>query len=687
MDTTDTTIEEQLLALESSYKTKSKKELADRAMQIVLMQLQASDSFKKPRMAKLTKYYKLYDGKVDKKLRQLFNVAIPVFSGLIDTLNAQYDTPIQLEFGHAEPSDYFKAEKINAAWQTEMGSTSNNTMWDSKLRLARQHAIMTGRGILEYRAESDPEYKSNLDVVNLKEFHFQPRGGLWLENHLFSGREGIEKTKADLINGAKAGVYDKEQVVSLLSRYGRADYVPESTQEERFARFNPLGLDPDNHSYVGGTIYRLVHFILEMDGKRWYICFEPWTQTWLRFEKWEDISSSDLYPWATWATHEDDENFLSKSYGDDLYPVADATISLFNQEITNREKRNNSPRGYDKDMVLDVRKLDEAAFRPDALIPFDTKGGTRKISDGVFEFKTGELAGTINLIDWMKQSTGTDVGVTELSQGQVQQASKKASVTFAEQKSVSKRLSWGSQPYQQMLAGLGTRYIYGLRDHMPAKMAIRMLGDKGWDWGEITRLDLKTNKDLDIKIISLDKQLQDSEMQKDSRKEALGAIGADPLLAQVVNPKWRAEEILRSIAGYEDVDVAEALDTQTFGSKKALAHASVAIQNITEGKKTEQYFGADTAFMQKIIDTAKEKQAKDPKLAGKLIDFAMSHVQIVQQNMQQKAILMQQTQMQGQMAMQAGQSAQGGAPQTQEPMNQGVPAGVSGAMNLAQQGT
>ena len=219
----DNTIEEQISALESSYKNKTKKELAEKGLRLVTNMMLASDGFKKPRIQRLSKYYKLYDGKVDKKLRQIFNIPIPVFSGLVDTLNAQYDTPIELQFGHNDPSDYFKAEKINAAWQTEKSTNSYNTMWDSKLRLARQDAIMTGRAILKYTAESDPEYKSTLEVVNLKNFHFQPRGGLWLENHLFSGEEGIEKTREDLIAGAKSGYYDKEQVVALIGRSGDKD--------------------------------------------------------------------------------------------------------------------------------------------------------------------------------------------------------------------------------------------------------------------------------------------------------------------------------------------------------------------------------------------------------------------------------------------------------------------------------
>ena len=52
--------------------------------------------------------------------------------------------------------------------------------------------------ILKYTAESDPEYKSALDVVNTKNFLLFNRGGLALENHLFAGGEDLEKPKAKL---------------------------------------------------------------------------------------------------------------------------------------------------------------------------------------------------------------------------------------------------------------------------------------------------------------------------------------------------------------------------------------------------------------------------------------------------------------------------------------------------------
>lgn len=90
----DETTTDELSSLSSRYKNMTSDEHATEAMKIATRQLMASYDFKKPRMARLSKYWSLYDGKVEKKLRQLFNVPIPVFSGMIDTLNAQYDTPI-----------------------------------------------------------------------------------------------------------------------------------------------------------------------------------------------------------------------------------------------------------------------------------------------------------------------------------------------------------------------------------------------------------------------------------------------------------------------------------------------------------------------------------------------------------------------------------------------------------------
>lgn len=665
-------LDDSMLAFESRFKRLTKDQLAKEAVDIATRQIMTVTEYKKPRIERLSKFWRLYDGKVDKKLRQLFNVPIPVFAGMIDTLNAQYDTPITLSFKEGDAADYFKVEKINGAFQMEVMNTAQNSKWDSKLRMARRHAIMNGRAILEYTAASDPEYYSELSNINLKSFNFQPKGGLYLENHLFAGTEDIEKTKSDLIRGAKSGLYDKNQVMELMRISNDSEYLPNEniTDAERLARFKPLGLDPDNHSYVGQAVYRLASHIIEIDGTRYYLTFHPWSKTWLRFEKWKEICSSDLMPWVSFATHEDDENFLSKSYGDDLYAAADAIVAMFNQELTNREKRNFGARAYDKDMFTDVRKLDEAMHRPDALVPADTKGGTRRISEGIFEFKTGELQGTVNLIDWITGSLGRNTGATDLAMGGVQEVSKKASVTFAEQKSVSKRIGWGAQPFQDMMGDLGQRYIYGLKDHMPAKMAVRLMGQGGYDWDEITRLDLNTTKDVDVLIVARDQQMQESELKAKRRTEALQLLLQSPN----VNGQKRDEEILRSVGDYTDEEIAEFLDIQTYSDRKAIAKAADAIQRIIRNEQPDLWYGANIAFIQKIVDFANDKRATLKGKFEELINYAMAHNEIAQGNIERKMMEQQSQQPQGTMP---------GAPQQEEAKNPGMSSGMSKAMNMA----
>ncbi len=275
----------------------------------------------------------------------------------------------------------------------------------------------------------------------------------------------------------------------------------------------------------------------------------------------------------------------------------------------------------------------------------------------------------------MTSTTGRSTGANDLSQGSVQEVSKKASVTFAEQKSVSKRIGWASQPFQEMLAGLGKAYIYGLKEHMPSTMAIRLLGENGIDWGEITRLDLNTSKDVDILIVSTDKQMIESDMKSKKRIEALSLLAE----SQNINSKKRDEEILKN-AEYTDQEIAEFMDTKTYDDKKSLAKASVGITLILRNKEPELWFGATTAFMQKILDYANDNRTTLKDKYDELLDYALAHKDIVAGNMERKA---------NETANELNQQdAQAGLnkPAESGAVNEGVPGGVSRAMEISKIG-
>jgi hypothetical protein len=595
------------------------------------------NTFKRKRVAEVALYRTLYAGKVKPKYRQPFNVVIPVFAGSMDTLAADFNDDLALEFDPQEPADHLTTRKLNALWDMEVGSLAPNAMFAFKTRTDRHNALFTGRGFMMNYGVSVPEYCNHFEVYELEEAIFQPQGGGIMEQHLYKGRDNLIRSAHQLESSPS---YNQSQVKELISRAANTDHYPFDTvpgADSGLTKYKAMGMSPESADYVGEQLFRLVEMAITIRGEEYYIVYSPWYGIWVRFEKLKDIFSAGMYPATSWATHEDNRNFLSKSYADDMYGVADAVHTLFNQELTNREKRNYQARGYDIDMFPDVAKLDAAQTRPDALVPVTVPNGKR-VEDGIFTFETAQLQGTIDLTNWMLETNGRSIGVTDLSQGGVQNVSKKATVVFAEQQSISKRLLLRSSPYTEAMGRIGKLFIQSAKDHLPAEKAIRRLGIQGEGWDMvIRRTDLDMYGDVDVKVKSSAIEMRNSQLKKDARAKVLGEIMANTFTAPLVNPHWVVEESLRSIAEFDDAEIAVAMDTKNYGSKEETAYAHRAIQEVQAGRKPQPYYGATTLFMQIIVDFASNNRETLKDKYDILMQFAMDHQQIAADNLARKA--------------------------------------------------
>ena len=638
-----------------------KKELADKLTQLAISQLSISNKYKEPLLEKWKKFTDAKAGKVKKKLRVNFQVNLPVFSGMLDTLAADFDEPIELSFKHKHPSDYFKAQRIQASWNVEKSKTDLDAKWDYKSRVDKGINILYGRSILKEYAESDPKYHNVLSVTHPLYFHCQPTGGGLLENHLWLGEEGILRDESSLDRGVKDGTYDKGQVEILKERARSTNYESEVTQQhrEKMMAYKAIGLDPDSNNFIGETTFKLCEWGLTYKGVRYYLLFDPWTATWIRCEKLKDIYSSNLWPWVSWSTFEDYQVFWSKSYADEIFPVADAIVTLFNQELTNREKRNMGARAYDKDMFPDMSKLDAAQFRPDALVPADTKGGTRKIADGIYWFQTPELQGTINLLDWTNKTLEKETGVTDISQGASLQAQKKVNVAYMEQASIAKRIGFKSQAYTECWEEIGSRFICGLKDNMSQPMFIEVLGDMGIEPDVMTREDLDLEADLGIEVISSTARKQENQKKKQNRIDVMKLLIQD----QNMNSEWRTASLLRDIGEYDEEDIKLALDTKNYATKEAVAKAHIAIQTLLGGKMPDINYSADGTFLKIIFDYMMDHRNKLGVEKGKkFTEYISKHAELAQQNGVQKG------KMRGMRSANMGQQNAGA-----DPSSQGVP--------------
>lgn len=577
-------------------------QLKEKLTKIAISQLRASREFKAPRLKQLEKFVDAYNGRVKEKLRVTFNVPFPVFSGLVDTLLADFDDPISLQFKENDPADYSAIRKVNACWLGQKDSLDTDLMWDMKLRWDRMNALMTGRGIQKFFCESDPEFKQVFKVIHLADFEFEPRGGGHLENHLFHGESGLEKSEDEITSLALSGYYDQSSVDKLITTSSKTDYKPDKEQEFLQA-FRSLGLDPSSNNYVGSTIHYLCDWIMTYEGKRYSMVFDPWTQVTLRCELLEDMTDSNLSPYTSWATHEDQKNFMSKAYGDDFYAFHETIGTLVNQELTNRAKQNMNARAYDPEMWPDIAKLDKASYRPDSLVPFDSLSGTRKVSDGIYEFKTAELKGTIDLVNWLESALAKDTGVTEIQSAGAGKG--KANVQYSLLQQAQKRLSFKAHSYSQCYTEIGLRYLWGLREHMPSALMVQLSGVDGYGWDELKKGELNFNKKPNVKIINQTEQDKMNVLGKDQKIQAITNILGNEVLMQQNNPRKLNEIVLRDVGGWNDQDIFELMDTQSFASKDVMTEADIAIQSLVRGKKPELCYVANIAFLQKIYNFEK----------------------------------------------------------------------------------
>lgn len=649
---------------------------ADKQTENARLQLQTSWNHKRPRLQSIRAYRAAYNNARQRQFRVRYSAPLPIFAGIIDTLQADLEDEIILKFEAQDPADWRAAIKANAALQKESTSDLPNAQWQRKWRLFKQELIMTGRGIFRQDFSKEGGFMSYFNNVVFEDFHFEPRGGYNLENHLFCGQANIWMTKSQLQAGALSGDYDKNQV-KKLTQYNDSEFKFRGLMDyDDEARFRPLGLSPDLNNWVGEPVYNMIMWEFEHAGKRYRILYEYLTGCWVQFEKLEDINSSELYSWSSAASHEDEKNFASKGYADDIYPHAVSMNDVFNEYMENVRRRNSNGRLYDKDMIINPQELQEAQVGRDALVRVDTKAGQRKLSEAVIAIETPAITDNIlNIVSFLKSETGSTVGVTPLQQGNMPTGTggTRAYAIMALIQQVQKRLSFQSQPMIQVGKETGMRFFGGLKDYMSEPMSIKLLGENGFEWDLLKRIDLNTKREFSLTVTSRSAEDAKDQMAQSDAQKGLAAVAQSPN----INDHVRTEFTLRDVGHYTEDKIAMLMDTSGDATKNSDSIASAAIQTMMLGKVPAINYKADYWFLRRIGDFVFQNQ--EDKRIKKNFDIFMKYIDdntaIAQQNMVQKAKDDFLTQKRNQQNPNAEQSGQGGAsvqPKPQQKVNEHI---------------
>lgn len=283
------------------------------------------------------------------------------------------------------------------------------------------------------------------------------------------------------------------------------------------------------------------------------------------------------------------------------------------------KRKNTGQRAYDPEMYQDVEAL--ADWRPDGLVPFDSKGGTRRATDGIYSFQVGDLGGTLDLVQFLDGFTSQKTGTTTNQQAS-KPADQKVGIFFGEMKQIEERVSLYNKSLKEAWAQLGYRFIQAVDMHITKPMAIQMMGADGLEWGEFTGEDKQRNRDFSIKIKGGNDELQESLAKNVRKVESLNAVVS-------VNPRWKDTQMLKN-GGYSDQDIKDAFSTATPASIELMSEASKMVDDVAQGKKVKLNSSANLAFIQKLMDDAGE--INDKALQDKIYDLIVAHGPIVAEN-------------------------------------------------------
>jgi hypothetical protein len=610
------------MAYTSSDKKESvSKELADKITQRSIEQLRTSRQFKRGRMEEIRQNENLYHGIVTPSIRNPFNECFPFMAGFIDHYRSKIDDDSNLTYSYQAEADYKKASRFNGFYERESKDPSSNASWNIKHRHAKVNALFSGVAIYHYYAESSPQYKSCLDVVSHYDFHCEPRGGAILENHLFCGQDNIQKNVEDL---ALADQYNQTQVALLTTKASENGFKDNDDEDTiRNNRFTALKQDPVTNNYVGQSVIKFVQWYTTYGGKRYYVLFHEASGVWIRCCLLTEFFPDNLYPYVTWHTNEDPDVFWSKAPADDARPVALIINTFINQDLYNRQKVNYGETHYDADMYPNVQALIDS--RPDKFVPVDTKGGNRKLQEGIWKVPVGGLNATLDMVTWLEGFTGKHIGYTSSSAGQSEK-DKKVGVFEGEIQQVEELIGVKNKSYRDAITHLGLLFKQGVEHNLSKEVAVKVMGAKGVEWQQFGPDDLKTERPLTIEPVGGTSELA-LKRAKDSEK----LVVLESPAMQGVNPQWKAHQMLL-LKGFTEEDIKDAFSPDSFAQKELMSEAAEAEREIVEGKLPKLNRGADSNFMQHIIDFATNTNDLTEPQYQTLMKYALAHTDIAIEN-------------------------------------------------------
>lgn len=564
--------------------------LANKLTSLATDQLAKGLEAKGRRMKDIQDIIDLYNNRILRVDNGTFNIPFPFMAQIIDQLFSKIDNPPSVQF--KIPNKKLLAEKVAAAWDQE--KTSMRAGWNRKDRAEKKDSLFSGRGIAKIYATSiNNRYESHYDVVDVFSFVADPTRGHLSEGR-YHGETDIFRTHESMKKLAKLGIYDTANVQKLLS--DELSPAQQQVIQNKINRIRSMKIDVETTAFVGQKGSLLTEWVMKYEDEQYYLLFEPSRQVWIRCELLRDVFDNNTSPFISWATHYDEFAFWTKGIADDIKPISEAIRILMNNALVNEQRRTRPQRIVQSGMLQDVNELMD--YVPDDVII--TKNGQ---NPNIVTVETPEITTTINLTQFL---TGTMASMAGVQGSGVEEKDPAVGVFYGKLQQESDFLGIYNKAYSESYAEKAYNFFWGLKQHGNNKMYIEMLGKNGVRLEELSSVELSDVDDVDDVLVSggnaeMELDAVRSKQQADTLSQVLG----NPLFAQLLNAKEALKSAFK-FANYSDESIARFMDVNNEIDGELMEEADEAIAQVLQGKTPKLNQGATGAFMQRILDYAKD---------------------------------------------------------------------------------
>ncbi len=547
------------------------------------------------------------------------NINLNEAQGFVQSFLAKINSPFNFKYIKGEEADLVAAEIATALKDKDM----KVGRWNFKAMLARVQLIIYGRYVFEYHAESKGGYRSHLTPVDVYQFLIDPScGGLDLEKAFYMGRGGIVKSKTELKEGIKSGKYLRTETNELISGDGN---ISTETKEDVNASNRWVALIQRVRVLTRTDQWKFWEWYTTYEGKRYYCLYTEEGGKLIRIEELKDLFKSEKYPFFSAAAYPDMTEFWTPSPLDGVREGIMARATSINQMVDNGEAINRPMKAFDIDAIKNPALL---KYRKDGLIP--VKGGV-DITKAVQFFPTTPIQTAAQVFEKLGEILDINSGVTSGVKGQAEE--KQVGIYEGNQANARDRFSLISDSEADAQQRFAALYLDGLDEHLTTKVAIEMIGIDGVEFKEVTRKDIKRNKEFDIMVITAGQEETMQNTEKRNKLTFLSSKGND--VSGVYNKKILAE-MEATIAGFTQDEIKYMLDPKNEGSSKLMAECAGDIQDMLDKKIIPVNDMANTAYMQKMKDYMRDNMdymVKHPDVAEIFFNYMQRLVPVVMANM------------------------------------------------------